>query len=140
MFQKNINGYTFKPLRYSESVVGTDGEIKSKPLIRSCADLSSFRPDSEQIRAFKFNPEASGQTPAYDYPDGKVPKDNPITDEIVLLRSGKLDKADADALKAKIIADAKRSNDDAYAERVKKAMEDILGFNDKKDDSDTQNA
>ena len=110
------NGYTFKPLSYVK--------------LHTSADLSSFRPDAEQVRALKFNPQSSGSTPVYDYEDGVVPKDDTVTPEIVALRSGKLDKADAEALKAKIFAEAKKSNDEAYMNKVQKAVENVLGISD----------
>ena len=93
------------------------------------SDLSSFRPDHEMVRAYKFNPApAGGSTPVYDYPDGQIPDDDPITPEIVALRQGKLDRADADALKENIIQSAKQDSDRAHAEKILGAIDKSLGI------------
>uniref|UniRef100_A0AAU8AWP1 Uncharacterized protein n=1 Tax=Dulem virus 233 TaxID=3145710 RepID=A0AAU8AWP1_9VIRU len=95
--------------------------------VASVTDTSSFRPDSEQVRALKFNPQGSGSTPVYDYPDGSIPDDDPVSDEIVALRSGKLDKAEINSLKDKIINDAKRSKDENEISQASKSLKELLG-------------
>lgn len=90
-------------------------------------DVSNFRPDSEQVRALKFNPQGSGSTPVYDYPDGKVPDDDPISMEIVALRSGKLDKADVDRLKDNILKNAEKDSENALIKKVEKSFLETLG-------------
>lgn len=51
-------------------------------------DRSQFRPDSEQVRAFRLTGSGSNLSPLYDK------EDNPPSDLEVQLRSGKLDKAE----------------------------------------------
>lgn len=51
-------------------------------------DRSQFRPDSEQVRAFRLTGSGSNLSPLYDN------EDNPPSDLEVQLRSGKLDKAE----------------------------------------------
>lgn len=51
-------------------------------------DRSQFRPDSEQVRAFRLTGSGSNLTPLYD------DESNPPSDLEVQLRSGKLDKAE----------------------------------------------
>lgn len=94
----------------------------------STVDKSSFRPDSEQVRALKFNPQGSGSTPVYDYPDGKVPQDDPISPEIIALRSGRLDKADVEKVKESIIDKARYDSDNSMVENAKKALTKVLGL------------
>lgn len=104
-------------------------------------DRSSFRPDSERVRALKVNP-ASGEssTPKYDYNDGQVPKDDPVSDIIVALRSGRLDKADVDALKRSIREEVQRSADDARIKKVNDKMSEILGLNESSDKDSSDKA
>lgn len=54
--------------------------------------------DAERNRRLGEGSVGSGQG-LYDYPDGKIPEDDPATPVIVALRSGQLDKADVDELK-----------------------------------------
>ena len=96
--------------------------------ISPVVDLASFRPDAEQVRAFKFNPQGVGSVPQYDYSDGQIPKDDTVSPAIVALRSGRLDKADAARLQRSIIEDARRMNDKAKADKVEKALNKTLGL------------
>ncbi len=114
MFINIYSGYVYPVVCLSEEL--------------STVDKSSFRPDSEQVRALKFNPQGSGSTPVYDYPDGKVPKDDPISPEIISLRSGKLDKADVERVKESIIKKAKDDSDNSMAENAKIALTKVLGL------------
>lgn len=90
-------------------------------------DYSGFMPDAEQVRAFKFNPQGTGSNVVYDYPDGKVPKHDTVSSELVSLRSGKLDKADIPRLKDKILKDAAASDDKSHSKRVSDAVDKLLG-------------
>lgn len=89
-------------------------------------DQSCYRPDSEQVRALKFNPVGTGVTPLYDYPDGVVPDDDTVSDTIVAIRSGKLDKAEVDTLKQSLIDsavnDSKLSHDKAVSDAIDKTL------------------
>ena len=97
--------------------------------VQTVVDLASFRPDSEMVRAFKFNPAGGqGVEPKYDYPDGQIPKDDTVSPAIVALRSGRLDKADAEKVKRAVIDDAKRMNDKVKAEKVEKSLSKTLGL------------
>lgn len=106
--------YIFKPVSYKN--------------VRDVVDRASFRPDSEMVRSFKFNPQGERTTPVYDYPDGQVPKDDTVTPEIVALRSGKLDKADVDYLKKQVLDSAKNDADAKHAAAVVKALDEALGI------------
>lgn len=97
-------------------------------------DPSQYRPDAEQVRALKFSPQGSGVTPIYDYPDGEVPQDDTVTDELVALRQGKLDKAEVEALKDSIISSAKSENDKKLEEKRLEKLDSLLGV-DKSDNS-----
>ena len=97
--------------------------------VQTVVDLASFRPDSEMVRAFKFNPAGGqGVEPKYDYPDGRVPEDDTVSPAIVALRSGRLDKADAEKVKRSVVSEAKRMHDKAKAEKVEKALSKTLGL------------
>lgn len=96
-------------------------------LIVPVVDYSNFREDAENIRALKFNPAGAGTVPVYDYPDGVVPADDSVTEELVLLRSGKLDKAEIDELKDKIVKDELANNDKVHSDKVSKAVDKVLG-------------
>lgn len=102
------------------------------PLIFACTtkvvDESKFRPDSEQVRAIKFNPAGGlAGNPMYDYPDGKIPKDDKVTDTIVAIRSGKLDKADIDKLHRDIIETGKKTSAELKDAKLRQAVESTLG-------------
>lgn len=116
--------YKFKPVSYKN--------------VRDVVDRASFRPDSEMVRSFKFNPQGERTTPVYDYPDGQVPNDDTVTPEIVALRSGKLDKADVEYLKNQVLQNAKNDSDAKHAEAVVKALDKALGIS-QKTESDSQN-
>lgn len=95
----------------------------------SVVDASSFRPDSEAVRALKVNPAgASAGNPVYDYSDGKVPEDDPISAAIVALRSGKLDKADIPQVKQHIINEAKDKAEVDKANKLLDATAAALGI------------
>lgn len=98
-------------------------------------DKSSFRPDSEQVRALKFNPQGSGSVPCYDYPDGKIPDDDPVSPTIVALRSGKLDKADVAKIQKSIYDEAKTTKDTEKYKKVSEALDKALGISDNSENS-----
>lgn len=100
----------------------------------TCVDLASYRPDSEQVRAFKFNPAPSMMSnPQYDYSDGNIPDDDPVTDIILALRSGKVDKAEIQQIRDSILAQAKAQNDEAKAQKMIDSLNSALGVNDSQD-------
>ena len=91
-------------------------------------DESNFRPDAEQVRALKFNPAGGmASSPVYDYPDGKIPKDDKVTDTIVALRSGRLDKADVDKLKRDINSIGAENSKQLKDAKLRDAVERTLG-------------
>lgn len=73
-------------------------------------DRSQFRPDSEQVRAFRLTGSGSNLTPLYD------DESNPPSDLEVQLRSGKLDKAEVSQIlqikSKKVREDLKQLQDD----------------------------
>lgn len=94
-------------------------------------DESNFRPDAEQVRALKFNPAGGiAASPVYDYDDGKVPKDDKVTDTIVALRSGRLDKADVDKLKRDIGVTGSENAKALKDAKLRDAVEKTLGVSD----------
>ena len=105
--------------------------------ILSVTDKSSFRPDNENVRAFKSTMVGDGSVPSYDYPDGKVTKDNEVSDLIVAIRSGKLDKAEVAQIRDAILNQAESDADKAHTEKVIKAMDEVLGIN---SDNDTDSS
>lgn len=107
--------------------------------VRKVVDLEEFRPDSEKVRSFKINPTGSGGSmPLYDYPDGKVPNDDTVTDLVVSMRSGKYDKADIDNIRKNVIESSKRDSDSAHSRKIVKALDSVLGI-DKLDNSNSSN-
>lgn len=96
--------------------------------VLSATDKSSFRPDNEKVRSFKANPVGDGSTPVYDYDDGLVPKDDPVSPEIVAIRQGKLDRADVERLRQNILDSAKNENDYNHAKKVVEAIDRTLGI------------
>ena len=98
--------------------------------ILSVTDKSNFRPDNEAVRSFKTTMTGDGSVPSYDYPDGKVTKDNEVSDLIVAIRSGKLDKADIQSIRDALVYEAKSDADKAHADKVLKALDESLGIND----------
>lgn len=95
--------------------------------VTNVTDPSQFRPDAEQVRALKFSPSGSGVTPVYDYPDGEVPKDDTVSDELVAVRQGKLDKAEVDALKDSLIDSAKIESDKVLEKKRLEKLDSLLG-------------
>lgn len=109
--------------------MNTNGNGVSLNWMPDVVDKSSYRPDSESVRAYKFNPAGgSSGTPVYDYVDGNVPKNDPVTPVVLAIRSGKLDKADVDRLRQAVLDDAKSKNDSEYFSKVKDSMDKILGI------------
>lgn len=99
-------------------------------------DLSSFMPDSEQVRALKFNPAGERATPMYDYNDGTIPDNDTVTPALIALRSGRLDKADIDNIKKSIYKDSKNEMDSKRSEKMLDAVEKQLGISGSEDKKD----
>lgn len=96
--------------------------------IESATDVSTFRPDAEQVRALKFNPAGgSSTTPVYDYPNGYDPEDDNVSDLIVAIRSGRLDKADVKRLMEEIENDAKSDKALKDSNALMSAIQSTLG-------------
>jgi len=79
----------------------------------------------------------------YDYQDGVVPDDDPVTSLIILLRSGKLDRADvqkiqdelksvADNEHSKYTAEQRALAERALAEQRQSYLDEQTGFSSKK--------
>lgn len=77
-------------------------------------DDSDFRPTAEQIRDNEFRSNGSALDPdslQYDYEAGKVIKEK-VSDVVLMLRNGKLDKADVQVL------------NEALTNKLEKSVED----------------
>lgn len=105
-------------------------------------DDSDFRPTAEQIRDNEFRSNGSAIDPdslQYDYEAGKVIKEK-VSDVVLLLRNGKLDKSDVQVLNEaltdkleKSVQDKKDADVLASEERATKnrtaALDKALGVN-----------
>ena len=96
--------------------------------IDSVSDLSSFRPDSEAVRSLKFTAQGDSTSPVYDYPDGVVDDKDTVTDTLIAIRSGRLDKADVDQLKQSIKDNAESKKNSDRSEKLLSAVEKSLGI------------
>ncbi len=96
--------------------------------IESATDVSTFRPDAEQVRALKFNPQGGSNTsPVYDYPNGYDFETDNVSDLIVAIRSGRLDKADVKRLKEQIENEAKSDKALKDSNALMNAIQSTLG-------------
>lgn len=96
--------------------------------VQSVCDYSQYRPDAEMVRSLKFNPEGANQEPVFDYPKGTPEKGKEVTPEIIALRSGKLDRAEASQLADRIIKSAQMENDKANADKITQAVYKAVGI------------
>lgn len=80
-------------------------------------DRSSFRPDSEQIRNFALSSTGAYGSPVYD-------KDEP-SDDVVRIRSGKLDKAEVGILMKYKAEQYSKESDNKEKTRLQKESESI---------------
>ena len=92
--------------------------------IPACVDESDYRPDAEQLRSLKITGQVSSVSPVYDS-DGDI---NAVTDDVVMLRQGKLDKAEVETLRKNIIDSAVADGEKAHANEVSKAIDNTLGI------------
>lgn len=82
---------------YNEEVI--DFKNERCDYFDDIVDKSEFRPDTETIRGLKLSAGAGvSDVGQYDYPEGKIPEVDTVTDELIALREGKLDKADVQKL------------------------------------------
>lgn len=114
-----------------------EDECKSYPVVHRCDDLPKFeqtysdivRDDDfkriqSEIEAGDLNQDMGNTKNAYDYADGVIPADDPVTSLIVQLRSGKFDKADVQKIQEQLkqIADDEtnkyNAEQKAFAERA----------------------
>lgn len=126
--------------------------FKTYPVVRRCDVLPKFeqcysdivRDDDfkrvqEDIRHNDLIQDTGAVANSYDYKDGVVPKDDPVTDLILMLRSGKMDKADVQKVREqleeisksesdKYTAEQKALADRALAEQRQKYLDDKTGF------------
>lgn len=104
--------------------------IKEYPVVHRCDTLPTFehhysdivRDDDfkrvqEDIRHSDLVQDTGSTANSYDYKDGVVPKDDPVTDLILLLRSGKCDKADVQKIRSQLEEIAKNESDKYDAEQ-----------------------
>lgn len=93
-------------------------------------DKSSFRPDAEQVRALKFNPQAGNMTNLqYDYEKGLPdPKNDPVPDVVIALRSGKLDKADVDNIQRSFERASDENKQAVESQQITNAVKKTLGI------------
>ena len=106
------SGFVFVPHDYSD--------------YPDCVDVASYRPDGEAVRAFKTLGTSDGSTLQYDYPDGVVPEDDAVSDVVLSLRSGKLDKAEVQTLMDSVSASAVSESDKIHADKVSAAVDKVL--------------
>lgn len=91
----------------------------------TCVDESDYRPDAEQLRSLKITGQVASVSPVYDT-DGDI---NSITDDIVTLRQGKLDKAEVETLRKNIIDSSVLDGKKAHDKAVSDAIDSTLGVN-----------
>lgn len=125
---------------------------KSYPVVRHCDTLPKFeqkysdivRDDDfkrvqEDIRHNDLVQDTGSTSNSYDYADGKVPADDPVTPLILMLRSGKMDKADVQKIREQLEEVAKSESDKytaehkalaekALAEQRQKYLDEKIGF------------
>lgn len=98
--------YVFKPKSYKNET--------------SPVDLASFRPDAELVRSMKFNPSGAISTePLYDFKDGV--DNGKVSDIMLALRSGKLDKAEIAAIQRALVQQGVQNVDAKNKDAVEKA-------------------
>lgn len=105
-----------------------------EPVYCDIVRKDDFRPDSEAIRSLRTSPgSAAGSTPQYDYDHPVSFASGNLKSEVELLvRSGKLDKADIQTLEAAIkkdYADAKATEENAEAAKKKADIEALRQAN-----------
>lgn len=106
----------------------------SEPEYSDIVRKDDFRPDSESIRALRTSPAtAAGSTPQYDYDHPVSFSSGNLKSEIELLvRSGKLDKADIQTLEEAVKKDydnAKLSEEKAEAAKKKADLDELRQAN-----------
>lgn len=116
MFSDFVSDYRFEPMSY-ENVI-------------KVVDDADFLPDSELVRALRVSGSGASDNLLYDYDDGVVPENDTVTNEVLALRSGRLDKAEVQTMKDALIRSgvdmAKQDKTDA----INKAIGDALGVSD----------
>lgn len=125
------------------SLWNTNIELKLPQIIYDdIVDDSDFKPTAEQIRDNDFRSNGSSSDPdslQYDYEAGKVIKEK-VSDVVLALRNGRLDKADIQVLNESIsnkleqsVEDKKNADILASEERAAKnrsaALDKALGVN-----------
>lgn len=112
--------------------------IKEYPIVHRCDTLpvfehfysdivrdDDFKRVQEDIRHSDLVQDTGSTANSYDYKDGDVPEDDPVTDLILLLRSGKCDKADVQKIRSQLEEVAKDESD-KYDAAQKAAAERAL--------------
>lgn len=115
VFKEVTNSYNFVPMSYKD--------------VTKVVDDADFLPDSELIRALRVSGNSAGETPVYDYDDGKVPANDTVTPEVIALRSGKLDRCEVQVLKESLISQGKEVAKQAHQDAVDSAVSSFLGVN-----------
>lgn len=98
-----------------------------------------FKRVQEDIKNGDITQDMGSVQNSYDYQDGNVPEDDPVTDLIVSLRSGKLDKADVQKIQSelkriaedetkKFTAEQKALAERALAEQRQAYLDEQTGF------------
>lgn len=111
--------YTFN----SESCSSSRGSVSvidnKNKVYDDVVDRSSFRPDSEHVRAFQLTGSGAVGSPQYD----EHPED--VSQLELEIRSGKLDKAEISQLQKIKFKEAEEATSKAKAEKVAKETEKI---------------
>ena len=107
------NGFVSHPFDFSEIPFSTD--------------VASFRPDSEAVRSLKFNPSGGdASTLEYDFKDGK--DDGKISDVMLTVRSGKLDKAEIQTLTDSLKDSSEKASKDSLDALRSEKVDKVLGI------------
>lgn len=97
--------------KYNLSVVGVLSNVKYDDIV----DDSDFIPTAERIRNGEFSSLGStGDVGQYDYPAGEKILEK-VSDIVLLLRNGKLDKADVQLLNRVLDEKMKKDHEDKVA-------------------------
>lgn len=130
MAEKNTKGKAFpKTFRPTE---------KMQTIYDDIVDRSQFKSTAEQKRAMQASNQGAGDKGLYDYEAGEeIPTGkNRITDTELMLRTGKLDKADVQKLKTIAEAEASDTIEKAKLEKADRenknrteALDKLIGAN-----------
>lgn len=96
-------------------------DFTSVPTVKydDVVDRSQFRPDSEQVRNFGLTGSGSNGQGAYD-------NDNIPSDDVVRVRSGKLDRTEVAKLLEQSVNNGVKQTNELEKRKVEKAKQDLI--------------